>query len=243
MFAKERKDIMDKDQKKAERELEEKQDEKIQEYGQMTMEENQKKRKIHLLSIIGEVEGHENAPGNSKTTKYDHVLPQLAALEDDDQVKGMLVLLNTSGGDVDAGLAIAEMIASLSMPTVSLVLGGSHSIGVPLAVSTDYSFIVPTGTMMVHPVRMTGMVIGASQTYEYFEMIQDRIISFVSGHASIGYEQVKKLMLNTEMLTRDLGTVLVGKEAVEQGLIDEVGGIKDALGRLHQMIDGREQQG
>ncbi len=232
---------MNQDQKKTEKELEEKKDEKIQEYGQITLEENQKKRKIHLLSIIGEVEGHENAPGNSKTTKYDHVLPQLAALEDDDQVKGMLVLLNTSGGDVDAGLAIAEMIASLSMPTVSLVLGGSHSIGVPLAVSTDYSFIVPTGTMMVHPVRMTGMVIGASQTYEYFEMIQDRIISFVSGHASIDYEQVKKLMLNTKMLTRDLGTVLVGKEAVDQGLINEVGGIKEALVKLHQLIDQREK--
>ena len=230
---------MNQDQKKAERELEEKQDEKIEEYGQITMEENEKKRKIHLLSIIGEVEGHENAPGNSKTTKYDHVLPQMAELEDNDEVKGMLVLLNTSGGDVDAGLAIAEMISSLSMPTVSLVLGGSHSIGVPLAVSTNYSFIVPTGTMMVHPVRMTGMVIGASQTYEYFEMIQDRIISFVSGHASISYEQVKKLMLNTEMLTRDLGTVLVGKEAVEQGLIDEVGGIKEALCKLHQLIDER----
>ncbi len=211
---------MNSDQKKTEKEIEQKQDEKMEEYGQMTLEDNKKNQKIHLLSIIGEVEGHENAPGNSKTTKYDHVLPQLAALEDNHEVKGMLVLLNTSGGDVDAGLAIAEMIASLSMPTVSLVLGGSHSIGVPLAVCTDYSFIVPTGTMMVHPVRMTGMVIGATQTYEYFEMIQDRILSFVSGHSSIAYGQVKRLMLNTEMLTRDLGTVLVGKEAVEQGLID-----------------------
>ena len=219
---------MSQEKKKEEKELEEKRDERIEEYGQLTLEENQKKRKIHLLSIIGEVEGHENAPGSSKTTKYDHVLPQLAQLEDDDEVKGMLVLLNTSGGDVDAGLAIAEMIASLSMPTVSLVLGGSHSIGVPLAVSTDYSFIV------------TGMVIGASQTYEYFEMIQDRIISFVSGHASIGYDHVKELMLNTKMLTRDLGTVLVGREAVEQGLIDEVGGIKEALTKLHRIIDERE---
>ena len=139
-----------------------------------TLENNQGRRKIQLLSVIGEVEGHENLSGNAKTTKYDHVLPKLAALEDDDSMDGLLVLLNTSGGDVDAGLAIAEMIASLSMPTVSLVLGGSHSIGVPLAVSTDYSFIVPTGTMMIHPVRMTGMVIGASQTYEYFNMIQDR---------------------------------------------------------------------
>ncbi|MCI8536538.1 MAG: peptidase S14 [Hungatella sp.] len=233
---------MNSDQKKTEKEIEQKQDEKMEEYGQMTLEDNKKNQKIHLLSIIGEVEGHENAPGNSKTTKYDHVLPQLAALEDNHEVKGMLVLLNTSGGDVDAGLAIAEMIASLSMPTVSLVLGGSHSIGVPLAVCTDYSFIVPTGTMMVHPVRMTGMVIGATQTYEYFEMIQDRILSFVSGHSSIAYGQVKRLMLNTEMLTRDLGTVLVGKEAVEQGLIDEVGGIKEALGKLYQLIEEREQE-
>ena len=230
------------DQKNTEKEIEEKQDQKIEEYGQLTLEENQKRRKIHLLSIIGEVEGHENAPGSSKTTKYDHVLPQLASLKDNDEVKGMLVLLNTSGGDVDAGLAIAEMIASLSMPTVSLVLGGSHSIGVPLAVSTDYSFIVPTGTMMVHPVRMTGMVIGASQTYEYFEMIQDRIISFVSGHASISYDQVKALMLNTKMLTRDLGTVLVGSEAVEQGLIDETGGIREAFLKLHRLIDEREKE-
>jgi ATP-dependent protease ClpP protease subunit len=228
---------MNQDEKKQEKEIEEKQDEKLEEYGQITLEENEGKTKIHLLSIIGEVEGHENAPGNSKTTKYDHVLPMLAQLEDDDKIEGMLVLLNTSGGDVDAGLAIAEMIASLSIPTVSLVLGGSHSIGVPLAVSTDYSFIVPTGTIMVHPVRMTGMVIGASQTYEYFEMIQDRIISFISRHASITYDQVKRLMLNTEMLTRDLGTVLVGAEAVKQGLIDEVGGIRDALAKLHKMIE------
>lgn len=232
---------MNQDEKKNEKEIEEKQDEKLEEYGQVTLEEDGKK-KIHLLSIIGEVEGHENAPSNSKTTKYDHVLPMLAQLEDDDKIKGMLVLLNTSGGDVDAGLAIAEMIASLSIPTVSLVLGGSHSIGVPLAVSTDYSFIVPTGTIMVHPVRMTGMVIGASQTYEYFEMIQDRIISFISKHASIAYGQVKKLMLNTEMLTRDLGTVLVGEEAVKQGLIDQVGGIKDAFLKLHQMMDEREKE-
>lgn len=227
------------DDRKTETEIEEKEDEKLKEYGQMTLERNAQKKKIHLLSIIGEVEGHENLSGNSKATKYDHVLPQLAAIEDNDTVEGMLVLLNTSGGDVDAGLAIAEMIASLSIPTVSLVLGGSHSIGVPLAVSADYSFIVPTGTMMVHPVRMTGMVIGAAQTYEYFEMIQDRILSFVSDHAAIAYDQVRRLMLNTEMLTRDLGTVLVGKEAVTCGLIDEVGGIKEALGKLYDMIRSR----
>ena len=192
------------------------------------------KHKICLLSIIGEVEGHENLSGNTKTTKYDQILPKLAQLEDDDSVEGLLVLLNTSGGDVDAGL---EMIASLSMPTVSLVLGGSHSIGVPLAVSTDHSFIVPTGTMMVHPVRMSGTVIGASQTYEYFEMIQDRILTFVSEHAKIAYDQVKKLMLNTEMLTKDLGTVLVGQDTVKTGLIDEVGGIREALRYLYQQIE------
>ena len=152
-------------------------------------------------------------------------------------VEGMLVLLNTSGGDVDAGLAIAEMIASLSIPTVSLVLGGSHSIGVPLAVSADYSFIVPTGTMMIHPVRMSGMIIGAAQTYEYFEMIQDRILNFVASHADIAYDQLKRLMLNTEMLTRDLGTVLVGQEAVNKGLINEVGGIRQAICKLHSMME------
>lgn len=215
----------------------EKKDNSIEEYGQMTLENENGRRMIHLLSIIGEVEGHENAPGTSKTTKYDHVLPMLAALEEDKRVEGMLVLLNTSGGDVDAGLAIAEMIASLSIPTVSLVLGGSHSIGVPLAVSADYSFIVPTGTMMIHPVRMSGMIIGAAQTYEYFEMIQDRILTFVSEHAKIAYDQVKKLMLNTEMLTKDLGTVLVGQDTVKNGLIDEVGGIREALRYLYQQIE------
>ncbi len=215
----------------------EKKDDSIEKYGQMTLENENGRRRIHLLSIIGEVEGHENAPGTSKTTKYDHVLPMLAALEEDKRVEGMLVLLNTSGGDVDAGLAIAEMIASLSIPTVSLVLGGSHSIGVPLAVSADYSFIVPTGTMMIHPVRMSGMIIGASQTYEYFEMIQDRILNFVASHADIAYDQLKRLMLNTEMLTRDLGTVLVGQEAVNKGLINEVGGIRQAICKLHSMME------
>lgn len=227
-------------EKKTERDIEQKEDQKLEEYGQMTLEDNSGKKKIHLLSIIGEIEGHENLSSNSKATKYDHVLPQLAALEDDDSIEGLLVLLNTSGGDVDAGLAIAEMIASLSKPTVSLVLGGSHSIGVPLAVSSDYSFIVPTGTMMIHPVRMSGMVIGASQTYEYFEMIQDRILSFVSSHAEIAYDQLKRLMLNTEMLTRDLGTVLVGEETVKEGLINEVGGIREALGKLYEMIENQK---
>ena len=168
---------------------------------------------IELISIIGEIEGHENLSGNTKTTKYEHILPKLA-----------------------------EMIASLSKPTVSLVIGDSHSIGVPLAVAVDHSFIVPTGTMMVHPVRMTGMVIGAVQTYDYFEMIQDRILSFVSGHSQISYERLRSLMLNTEMMTKDLGTVLVGEEAVQEGLIDECGGIWEALAWLNRAIDGKKQK-
>ncbi len=216
-------------------------EQEIEELGQMTLEDESGQHKIHLLSIIGEVEGHENASGNSKTTKYDHVLPKLAEIEDDQSIDGLLVLLNTSGGDVDAGLAIAEMIASLSMPSVSLVLGGSHSIGVPLAVASDYSFIVPTGTMMIHPVRMSGMVIGTAQTYEYFNMIHDRILSFVEKHSKIAYGQLKRLMHNTEMLTKDLGTVLVGEQAVKEGLIDEVGGIREALKKLHKMIEAKQQ--
>ena len=231
----------DMEREKVRREVEEKEDARLEEYGQMTLNGNAGRRNIYLLSIIGEVEGHENLPGSSKATKYDHVLPKLAQLEDDAQVEGLLVLLNTSGGDVDAGLAIAEMIASLSMPTVSLVLGGSHSIGVPLAVAADYSFIVPTGTMMVHPVRMTGMVIGTERTYEYFEMIQERILNFVAGHAKIAHDQLKRLMHSTEMLTRDLGTVLVGEEAVREGLIDQVGGIRDALQKLYAMVDSKKK--
>ena len=227
----------DDEAKKLEKEIEEKEDNRLEEYGQVILEDNRKQRKIHLITIIGEVEGHENSSGSSKTTKYDHILPKLAEIEDDDSVDGLLVLLNTSGGDVDAGLAIAEMIASLSLPTVSLVLGGSHSIGVPIAVSTDYSFIVATGTMVIHPVRMTGMVIGTSQTYEYFEMIQDRILTFVANHADIAYDQLRDLMHNTKMLTRDLGTVLVGSETVKAGLIDEVGGIREALGYLYRKIE------
>ena len=215
--------------------------EQIRDFGQVELEHGEDR--ISMLTIIGEIEGHECLPAATKTTKYEHVLPKLAEVEENKNVDGLLLLLNTVGGDVESGLAIAEMVASIDKPTVSLVLGGSHSIGVPLAVSTDYSFIVPTGTMMVHPVRMTGMVIGASQTYEYFEMIQDRILSFVSGHATIAYDQVKRLMLNTEMLTRDLGTVLVGEEAVKCGLIDEVGGIRDALDKLYRMMEESETGG
>ena len=218
-------------------ENQEKKNEQIREFGQIELQNNREHNKISLLTIIGEIEGHECLPASTKTTKYEHVLPKLAELEDNEDTDGLLLLLNTVGGDVESGLAIAELVASIRKPTVSLVLGGSHSIGVPLAVSTDHSFIVPTGTMMVHPVRMSGTVIGASQTYEYFEMIQDRILTFVSEHAKIAYDQVKKLMLNTEMLTKDLGTVLVGQDTVKAGLIDEVGGIREALRYLYQQIE------
>jgi len=214
--------------------------EEIEKTGQVTLDKNAKKQKIHLLTIIGEIEGHENLNGTSKTTKYEHVLPELAAIEDSNDVNGVMILLNTMGGDVDAGLAIAEMIASLSKPTVSLVLGGSHSIGVPLAVSTDYSFIVPSGTMLVHPVRMSGMMIGAKQTYDYFQKIQDRITGFVAAHSRTSRERLEEMMMETAEMTKDLGTILVGEAAVREGLINEVGGIRDALEKLYAMIEERE---
>ncbi len=195
---------------------------------------------IHLLSVIGEIEGHECLPGNSKTTKYEHVLPKLAAIEDSPDIDGLLILLNTVGGDVEAGLAIAEMIASLSKPTVSLVLGGSHSIGVPIAVSTNYSFIVKTGTMVIHPVRMNGTVIGAPQTYDYFKQMQDRILGFISEHSRAKRERLEALMLDTGILTKDLGTILVGETAVREGLINETGGISDALRKLYELIRDRQ---
>ena len=197
------------------------------------------KSKIQILTVIGEIEGHECLAANSKTTKYEHVIPMLAAVEENPQIHGLLVLINTVGGDVESGLAIAEMIASLSKPTVSLVLGGSHSIGVPLAVSTDYSFIVPTGTMMIHPVRMTGLIIGVAQTFDYFQKIQDRICSFIVEHSRVRMDRLMKLMLETGELTKDVGSVLVGKQAVQEGIIDEVGGIREAFRMLRQMIAER----
>ncbi len=198
-----------------------------------------KKSHIQILTVIGEIEGHECLAANSKTTKYEHVIPMLAAVEENPQIHGLLVLINTVGGDVESGLAIAEMIASLSKPTVSLVLGGSHSIGVPLAVSTDYSFIVPTGTMMIHPVRMTGLIIGVAQTFDYFQKIQDRICSFIVEHSRVRMDRLMKLMLETGELTKDVGSVLVGKQAVQEGIIDEVGGIREAFQMLRQMIAER----
>ncbi len=217
-------------------ELEKHQDERIEKSGQLTLKNSKSEKSIHLLSIIGEIEGHENLSGNSKTTKYEHILPTLAAIEDSDDIGGVLVILNTMGGDVEAGLAIAEMLTSLSKPTVSLVLGGSHSIGVPIAVSTDYSFIVPTGTMVIHPVRMNGMVIGVQQTFDYFKQIQNRITGFVCNHCKISRSELEDLMMETEMLTKDVGTILVGKEAVELGIINEVGGIDKAVKKLRKLM-------
>lgn len=210
----------------------------IKEYGTTTLKQDAADHQIELFTIIGEIEGHEVLPATSKATKYEHILPKLAEVEEDNSIDGLLLLLNTMGGDVESGLAIAEMIASMSKPTVSLVLGGSHSIGVPLAISTDYSFIVPTGTMVIHPVRLSGTTIGAKQTYDYFQQIQDRITSFVSEHSQIERKRLEELMLNTGMLSKDLGTILVGKQTVEEGLINEVGGIHDALVKLHSMIRG-----
>lgn len=221
----------------------EKQEERIKESGQVLLDKNEKQYRIHLISIIGEIEGHQVLGANTKTTKYEHVLPMLAKLEDDKNIDGLLILINTVGGDVESGLAIAEMIASLSIPTVSLVLGGSHSIGVPLAVSTDYSFIVPSATMMIHPVRITGMVIGVNQTYRQMEKTQERIIGFVSGHSNIKPERMEKLMLDTSQLVKDVGTILDGPETVKEGLIDEVGGMKEAMKKLYEMIDENNEKG
>ena len=212
-------------------------DEKIEKESQVTLEENRENHRIHLITIIGEIEGHENAGSQSKVTKYELLLPQLASIEDSCDIDGVLLLLNTMGGDVEAGLAIAEMMASLSKPTVSLVLGGSHSIGVPLAVSADYSFIVPTGTMVIHPVRMNGMFIGVPQTYEYFKKIQERINDFVINHCHIRENRFSELMNETEILTKDVGSILVGKQTVKEGIIDEIGGLKDAMKKLYEMVD------
>ena len=221
-------------EKEKREEKQKEQNQEIEDFGQVTLEEGE--HRIHLLNIIGEIEGHECLASSAKTTKYEHVIPQLAALEDSKSVEGLLVLINTVGGDVESGLAIAEMIASLSKPTVSLVLGGSHSIGVPLAVSADYSFIVPTGTMMIHPVRMTGLIIGVPQTFDYFQKIQDRISSFITTHSSISRERLSRLMLETGELTKDVGSVLVGSQAVKEGLINEVGGITRAFAKLRELI-------
>ncbi|MBQ8558840.1 MAG: ATP-dependent Clp protease proteolytic subunit [Tyzzerella sp.] len=215
--------------------------EEIKETGSMSLVDDKRKHKIELLTIIGEIEGHEVASSSAKTTKYEHLLPKLAEVENNDDIDGVLILLNTLGGDVEAGLAIAEMIASISKPTVSLVLGGSHSIGGPLAVAADYSFIVPSGTMVVHPVRSSGMFIGVYQSYKNMLRTQDRITTFLSSHSKITKERVEELMLDSSQLVKDVGTMLEGAEAVKEGLIDSVGGMKDALRKLHELIDIRSK--
>ena len=195
---------------------------------------------IYTLTIIGQVEGHQVLPENAKTTKYEHILPLLANIEESDEIDGLLLLLNTVGGDIEAGLAIAEMISGMRKPTVSLVLGGGHSIGIPLAVCTKHSFITPTASMTVHPVRMTGLVVGAPQTFRYFERIQEQIADFVTTNSRIDRETFLSYMMRTGEMATDVGSIVYGKEAVQLGLIDELGGLSDALNCLHRMIEGEK---
>lgn len=209
--------------------------EEIKEMG--TMEAENAKHKIHSLSIIGQIEGHILLPPQNKATKYEHIIPQLLSVEQDAEKEGLLVVLNTMGGDIEAGLAIAEMIANLSKPTVSLVLGGGHSIGVPLAVAADYSFIAPSATMTIHPIRMNGVMIGAEQTYEYFNKVQDQVVKFISSNSKISDDTLRRLMLKTGEMANDVGTILFGVEAVNHGIIDSVGGVSQAVKKLYELIE------
>lgn len=216
-----------------------KQQERLVELGSSSVKSS--KGNIYTLTIIGQVEGHQIAPENVKTTKYEHVLPLLAGIEESDEYDGLLLLLNTVGGDIEAGLAIAEMVAGMKKPTVSLVLGGGHSIGIPLAVCTKKSFITPTASMTVHPVRMTGLVVGAPQTYRYFQRIQEQIADFVTANSRITRTDFERYMMATGEMATDVGTILYGKEAVSSGLIDKLGGLNDALGALHKMIEKQKR--
>ncbi|MDV2580658.1 ClpP family protease [Alkalibacillus haloalkaliphilus] len=191
---------------------------------------------IHVLPIIGQVEGHLQLPAKNKTTKYEHLIPQIIAIEQNPKIEGVIILLNTVGGDVEAGLAISEMISSLSKPSVSIVLGGGHSIGVPIAVSANHSFITETATMTIHPIRLNGLVVGVPQTFEYLDKMQDRVINFVTHHSNIEEEQFKDLMFAKGNLTRDIGTNVVGQDAVDYGLIDSIGGVKEAMVKLNELI-------
>ncbi|MDT3698923.1 MAG: ATP-dependent Clp protease proteolytic subunit [Thermincola sp.] len=211
----------------------------IKELGQMSIP--QTKTNIHCLPIVGQIEGHMVLPPQNKTTKYEHIIPQLVALEENPEIEGVLIVLNTIGGDVEAGLAIAEMITSMSKPTVSLILGGGHSIGVPIAVSANYSLIADTASMTIHPIRLTGLVIGVPQTYEYLDKMQDRVVNFITKHSKVTNEKLRELMFRTGELARDIGTVLIGKDAVECGMIDEVGGISGAVRKLNELIAERRQ--
>lgn len=209
--------------------------ENIESFG--SSETQNKNGQIHCLSIIGQIEGHQVLPEDTKTTKYEHIMPLLAAVEESDEIKGLLILLNTVGGDVEAGLGIAELIAGMKKPTVSLVLGGGHSIGVPLAVAASKSFIAPSAAMTIHPVRLNGVVIGVPQTYNYFARIQERIVSFVTGHSNVSREMYTKLMMQTDELANDVGSVIYGEEAVNCGLIDSIGTLSDALDYLHDKMN------
>jgi ATP-dependent protease ClpP protease subunit len=211
----------------------------LQQLGQVNVP--QLETNVFCLNIIGQVEGHLVMPPQNKTTKYEHVIPQIIAVEQNPKIEGMIVVLNTVGGDVEAGLAIAEMIATMSKPTVSVVLGGGHSIGVPIAVSADTSFIAETATMTIHPVRLTGLVIGVPQTFEYLEKMQDRVVRFVAEHSNISEAKFRELMFRTGELARDIGTNVIGRDAVEYGLIDKVGGISDALAELNRKIEARKK--
>ncbi|WP_368654874.1 ClpP family protease [Ornithinibacillus sp. 4-3] len=196
---------------------------------------------VHVLTIIGQIEGHIQLPPQNKTTKYEHLLPQIIAIEQNPKIEGLILLLNTVGGDVEAGLALAEMIASLSKPTVSIVLGGGHSIGLPVALSADYSFIVPTATITIHPIRLTGLVIGVPQTFEYLDKMQERVLNFIVMHSEVGEHKLKDLMFAKGNLTRDIGTNVVGKDAVEYGLINEVGGVKEAMEKITELIQSEKK--
>lgn len=212
--------------------------ENIKELG--TKNGSDSKDRIQMLPIIGQIEGHMILPPQTKSTKYEHVIPQLIDIENSEEIEGLLVVLNTVGGDVEAGLAIAEMIRSLSKPTVSLVIGGGHSIGVPLATAADYSFISPSATMIVHPIRMNGLIIGVPQTFEYFNKMQERITEFIIRTSKIKRQKIQKLMVQTNELLNDMGTILIGEQAVDEGLIDEVGGISEAVKKLNSLIDEKK---
>ena len=216
----------------------EEQQRQIMQSGSVTAETHGK-HVIHCLTIIGQIEGHYILPAQNKTTKYEHVIPQLVAIEQDPEIEGLIVILNTVGGDVEAGLAIAELISTMETPVVSLVLGGGHSIGVPLACSAKYSFIAPSATMTIHPVRMSGLVLGVPQTLSYFDKMQERIVRFVTENSGVGAQRFRQLMMNTGELVMDVGTVLDGEQAVEEGLIDELGGLAQAVGKLTELIEAR----
>lgn len=215
--------------------------ESIKEFGQLSVSGKDGESPIHCITIIGQVEGHMSLPPQNKTTKYEHLIPQILGLCENPAVKGILVILNTVGGDVEAGLALAELIASVDMPVVSLVLGGAHSIGVPIAVASDYSFITPTATMTIHPVRMNGTVIGVQQTFEFFDQMQERIVAFVAHHSKVEEQRFREMMLDVGKLARDVGTILAGEEAVKEKIIDEVGGLKEARAKLYELIEEAEK--